>query len=78
MVDEKEVFFLVQFVERWKTPSCERNISDYDIIQYTQIVTGKCVCPQVTVKQSTVFFMSDSLNTFRPNWEIQMDWENNV
>ena len=51
MVDEKK-FFLVQHVERWKTPSWERNKSDYGIIQYTQIATGKCVCSQVTVKQS--------------------------
>ena len=29
---------------------------------------------EVTIKQSTVFFMNDSFeNTPRPNWEIQMD-----
>ena len=38
MIDEKK-FFFVQPVERWKTPSWERNISEHDIIQQTQIVT---------------------------------------
>ena len=35
---------------------------------------------QVTVKQSTVFFsLNDRFkNIPRPNWEIQMDWENDV
>ena len=35
--------------------------------------------PQVTVKQSTVFSLNDSFkNTPRPNWEIQIDWEDDV
>ena len=34
---------------------------------------------QVTVKQSMFFSMNDNLNNApRPNWEIQMDWENDV
>ena len=43
MVGGKKVFFLAQTVERWKTPSSKRNISEHDIIQYTQITTWlKC------------------------------------
>ena len=35
---------------------------------------------QVTVNQSTAFFFYEwwLLNTPKPNWEIQMDWENDV
>ena len=51
-MDDEKTFFLVQHVERWKMRSWERNKSDYGIIQYIQIATGKCVCSQVTVKQS--------------------------
>ena len=60
-------------------PSCKRNISEHHIIQGTQIATDKCFCSQVALKQSTVFPINDSLkNTLRPNWEIQMDWENDA
>ena len=40
----------------WCNSFWERNISEHDIMQYTQITTDKCFCSQVTVKQSTVFF----------------------
>ena len=43
MVDEK-IFLLLQPVERWKLPSCEKNISERDILQHTQIATDKCFC----------------------------------
>ena len=43
MVDEKKIF-LVQPVECWKMPSWERNVSEDDIIQHTQIDTDKCFC----------------------------------
>ena len=76
MVD-KNIFFLIQPLEHRKTPPWERNISEHGIIQYIQIVTNKCFCSQV--KQSTVFSINDNFkNTPRPNWEIQMDWENDV
>ena len=55
MVDEKENV-LLKPIERWKTPSWEKNSLESDIIQYTQIATDKCFCSQVTIKQSTVFF----------------------
>ena len=38
IVEEKK-FFLVQPIERWKTPFWEKNISGHDIIQHTQIAT---------------------------------------
>ena len=44
----------------------------YNIIK--SIFLKKKNLSEVTIKQSTVFFMSDSFeNTPRPNWEIQMD-----
>ena len=33
---------MMQPIERWETPSWERNISEHDIIQHTQITTEKC------------------------------------
>ena len=34
--------FLLQHIEFWKTPSWERNMSEHDIIQDTQITTEIC------------------------------------
>ena len=54
MVDKKKIF-LVQPVEHWKMPSWERNISENDNIQHTQIATDNFFSSQVTIKQSTIF-----------------------
>ena len=71
--------FLLKPIERWKTSSWERNSLESDIIQYTQIATDKCFCSQVAIKQSSFFSANDSFkNIPRPNWEIQMHWENDL
>ena len=50
------------------------NISEHGIIQCAQIITSFCS----QVKQS-LFSINDSFkSTPRPNWEIQMDWGNDV
>ena len=41
MVGNKNVF-LLQLVERWRTRSWERNVSEHDITQHAQIATEKC------------------------------------
>ena len=73
MVD-KIFFFLIQLLEQWKTLSWEINISEHGIMQCTQIITSFCS----QVKQS-LFSINDSFkSTPRPNWEMQMDWGNDV
>ena len=72
MIDKK-IFFLVQPVQHWKTPSNKYFRAWHYIIH--EIATDKSFCSQVT----TVFSMNNRFkNKTRPNLEIQMDWKHGI
>ena len=58
----------------------EKLIKYHMHVQYhTKCLFEKEKLSQVTVKQSSFFSLNDRFkNIPRPNWEIQMDWENDV
>ena len=75
MVDEKK-FFLVKPVECWKTPSWERNVSEHNLVQHTQIAIKECF---YFLHTQSILFLSNrkTIHCFFL-WEIQIDWENGM
>ena len=82
-------FFLVQFIECWKMPSGERNISEHEIIEHTQITTKKCFFLCVSVinlvgiwnrnKQTDWFWLDKSSNQHEQVKVIWQDmWSNHL